>query len=74
MLIASQDGKAHDFKFVAKGDNKRKGGYIATMNKSVVTSSFHEASSFNLMSLKSKQIRKVYAILIIEFDGKKVIY
>jgi len=74
MLMAAQNGKPHDFTFIAKGDYKRKGGYVAIMNNSVVTSSFHEASSFNIMSLNSNQIRKVYTILITEFDGKKVIY
>ena len=57
-----------------QGDKKRSGGYIAAMNNSVITSSFHELSTFNIMSLNNYQVRKVYAILIIEFDKHKVVY
>lgn len=74
MIAEAQDGKPHDFVIVAKGDEKRKGGYLIHLNNSVVLSSFHEASSFNLKSMNSEQIRKVYTILILWFDGKKVTY
>lgn len=74
MLKAAQDDKSHDFVFVAKGNDNRKGGYIATMNDTVVISSYYQASTFNLKSLKSGQIRKVYTMLITRFDGKKVVY
>lgn len=74
MLVLAQDGKPHDFIFVVKGDNYRNGGYIASMKNSVVTSSFHHGSSFNIKSLNSEQVRKIYSILILKFDGKKVWY
>jgi hypothetical protein len=74
MLKDAQDGKPHDFVFVSKGDGKRTGGYKARMNNAVVLSSYHYGSSFNLKSLNSEQIRKVYTILILEFDGQKVWY
>jgi len=74
MILLAQDGEPHTFKFVAKGDDKRKGGYIATLKNAVVTSSFHYGSSFNIKSLNSNQIRKIYSILITEFDEQKVRY
>jgi CYTH domain-containing protein len=74
MLARAQDNNPHDFKIIAKGGLNRKGGYIITMDNSVVISSFHENSTFNIKSLNSNQIRKVYTILILEFDGKRVRY
>lgn len=74
MLLKAQDNKPHNFTFVAKGDNRRRGGYLVTMEETVVSSSFHEASTFNLLSINSSNVRKVYSILIIEFDGHKVVY
>jgi len=74
MILQAQDNKPHDFIFVAKGNERRGGGYIASMKNAVVTSSFHEASTFNIMSLTNNQVRKIYSILILEFDNKKVIY
>lgn len=74
MLINAQDNEPHDFVIVAKGDNKRAGGYLITIKNAVVLSSFHYGSSFNLKSLNSEQIRKIYTILILKFDGKQVRY
>lgn len=74
MLVKAQDKQPHDFVIVAKGDDKRDGGYLVKMDNAVVTSSFHYGSSFNLMSLNSQQIRKIYTILILKFDGQTVRY
>ncbi len=74
MLKLAQDNKPHDFVFVAKGNENREGGYIVDMKKTVVISSYFSASTFNLKSLVSNQIRKVYTMLILSFDGNKVVY
>lgn len=74
MLLKAQDNKPHNFVIVAKGDNKRSGGYLITIKDAVVLSSYHYGSSFNLKSLNSDQIRKIYTILILKFDGQEVWY
>ena len=74
MLKTAQNSKPHDFIFITKGDEYRRGGYVAKMKNSIVSSSFHQNSTFNLKSLNSGQIRKVYTMLITRFDGKKVVY
>jgi hypothetical protein len=74
MLHKAQDNQPHDFVIVAKGDDKRPGGYLVKMNNATVLSSFHYGSSFNLKSLNSEQIRKIYTILILKFDGQQVKY
>lgn len=73
VLPAAQDGLPHSFKFVAKGDDKRKAGYIVEMNNGVVTSSNYELRKMNIKSLDSQQIRWCYYVLLIEFDGHEVI-
>jgi hypothetical protein len=74
MIKEAQDGKPHNFVFVAKGDHRRPGGYLGTIKQGIVSSSFHYGSSFNIISTKSGQVRKIYTILILYFDGKKVWY
>jgi len=73
VIPLAQDGKSHDFTFVAKGDKKRKAGYIVEMNNSVVTSSNFERRKMNIKSLDSEELRWCYYVLLIEFDGHEVI-
>jgi len=69
----AQDGKPHSFKFVAKGSNKRKGGYMVLMDNTVVTSSYSAKRKMNLKCMDSGQIRMCYFILLVEFDGHEII-
>jgi len=73
VITEAQNGKPHDFKFVAKGDKKRKAGYIVEMKNSIVTSSNFELRKLNLKSLNSGETRWCYYVLLIEFDGHEVI-
>jgi hypothetical protein len=73
VIPLAQDNKVHSFKFVAKGDKKRKAGYIVEMNNAVVTSSNYEKRKMNLKCLDSNEIRWCYYVLLIEFDGHEVI-
>ncbi len=69
----AQDGKPHKFKFIAKGNKKRKGGYTVTMDNTVITSSNHQRRKMNLKCLDSGQIRSCYFVLLVEFDGHEII-
>jgi len=49
-------------------------GEIVTVNEAVCTSSYSGNRTFNIMFLPSMQVRKIYKILIIEFNGNEVYY
>ena len=73
VVALCQDGKPHRFVFVAKGNNKTKGGYLVEMNNTIVTSSSFEHRKFNLKCLDSFEIRWCYYVLLIEYDNFEVI-
>ena len=73
VIPIAENGKPHNFKFVAKGDKNRDGGYIVVMNNAVVTSSNNERQKINIKSLVSGEIRWCYYVLLIELDGIEVI-
>lgn len=74
VLEIAHDGRPHNFKFVAKGNQhkKRKGGYWVEMTNAVVTSSNFARRKMNLKSLDSGQTRWAYNVLLIEFDGHEI--
>jgi len=66
----ANNGKPHSFVFVAKGDDRRKGGYLIQIPRAVVSSSYHKGT-VNLQ-LANGKFRKLYWCLLIYFDGIEI--
>jgi len=66
----ANNGKPHSFTFVAKGDDRRKGGYLIHIPKAVISSTYH-GGTVNLQ-LENGQFRKLYWCLLIRFDNVEI--
>lgn len=66
----AQNGKPHNFVFVAKGDDRRKGGYLIHLPIAKVSSTYHEGT-VNLQ-LENGQYRKLYWCLLIKLDNVEI--
>ncbi len=71
-IALAENGKPHSFEFVAKGSEKRQGGYTVKMENTIVTSSNHERQKMNLHCLDSKQTRWCYFVLLTKIDGHEI--
>lgn len=50
----------------------KKSGEVVRAKNIVCTSSFYQNNTFNILFLQSREVRKIHALLIIQFNGQEV--
>lgn len=68
-LGKAKDGNEHDFTFVVKGNERRKGGYFKKVT-GYVSSDYHKGT-INIVCT-DRVVRKFYKVLLVRFDNQEI--